>query len=164
MNCAPTISAEDFKNIHNAKCDLVGILKSLDGIIHPSLQNRLEIVVEKLNEGLKSAYEQDDAAFSAAENHIASVERELGGMKSVWSMFEVKDLRAPHPWKNHRTISYQGWGDVEVKVAIPGPLWSDLWLAAEQAIEKSGDDHHIFIEGFTPSPSNATELHLSTGS
>lgn len=164
MLCEPTLSAEDFKNVHNAKCELISVLESLKGVIHPSLYSRFESGIEMLNKGLKSAYDQEDALYHASENHIAEVENELGGMRSIWSMHEVKDLRAAHPWPNHTTLSYQGWGEREVVIHIPGPLWKDLWLAAEQAIERSGDSHHIFIESFSQHPSRPTELRLGTGS
>jgi hypothetical protein len=39
----------------------------------------------------------------------------------------------------------------------------DLWVAAEAAIERSGDTHHVFIEAFIPS-NVAGVLVLSTGS
>lgn len=163
MNCSPTLSAEDFKNVHNGKCELHGILQSLEGVVHPNVTARLKKAIELINLGLESAYEQDDAAYKKASDHINEVEQELGGMKSIWSMYEIKDLRARHPWADGTIVTYQGWGDVEVKVRIDGPLWTDVWRAADKAIRQSGDNHHIFIEGFTQSQ-NPAEIVLSTGS
>lgn len=161
--CEPILSVEDIKNVHNAKCELMSVLRSMEGIIHPSLYARFESGIELLNKGLKSVYDQENAAYLAFEEHITDVKNELGGMQSVWSLSEVKDLRALHPWPNHRTLSYSGWGD-HVVVHIAGPLWKDLWVAGEEAIQKSGDGHHIFIEAFSQHPSNPTELVLVTGS
>jgi hypothetical protein len=80
-------------------------------------------------------------------------------------MYEVKDLRTAHPWPEHTILTYQGMSEVgEVKVRIEGPLWTDLWKAADQAIKLSGDGHHIFIEDFTQSKTRDFELCLSTGS
>jgi hypothetical protein len=164
MNCSPTLSADDFKNVHNGKCELHGILQSLEGVAHPKLVERLEKAIELINIGLKSAYDQDDAAYQSASSHAEEVGAEIGA-KSIWSMYEIKDLRTPTPFKNHTILSYQGMGDTgEVKVRIEGPLWSDLWKAADEAIIRSGDGHHIFIEDFTQSKTRDFELCLSTGS
>lgn len=164
MNCSPTLTAAEFSDVHNAKCELHGIMQSIEGIVHPRVSERLLKAIELLNTGLKSAYDQDEAAFQSSESHFEEVERELGGMKSIWSMHEIKDLRAPHPYPEHTIVSYQGWGEGEVKVSIDGPLWSDLWKAADQAIKLSGDGHHIYIEDFTQSKTRDFELCLSTGS
>jgi len=165
MNCSPTLSAEDFSNVHNGKCELHSILQQIEGTVHPRVTERLQKAIDLINAGLKSAYEQDDAAYQSAEKHINEVEQELGGLKTIWSMYEVKDLRAPHPWPEHTILTYQGMSEVgEVKVRIEGPLWSDLWKAADQAIIRSQDGHHIFIEDFTQSKTRDFELVLSTGS
>jgi hypothetical protein len=47
--------------------------------------------------------------------------------------------------------------------SIPGPRWLDLWVAADAAIQASGDLHHRFLEYFTAGD-HPTELHLATGS
>lgn len=164
MNVSPVLTAEEFKDVHNAKCELHGILQSIEGVVHQKVADRLKKAIDLLNKGLKSAYDQDEVAYNAAEAHYREVEQELGGLESVWSMNEVKDLRAPHPWPEHQLISYQGWGEGEVKVRIEGPLWKDLWVAADKAILASGDTHHIFIEGFYQSKTRDLELVLSCGS
>jgi hypothetical protein len=164
MNCSPTLTAEDFKDVHNAKCELHGILQSIEGVVHPRFTERLQKAIDLLNKGLAAAYEQDEAAYDAAEAHFEEVEKELGGLKSIWSMHEIKDLRAPHPWPEIKTLSYQSWGKDEVKVSIDGLLWKDLWVAADNAIKASRNNHHIFIENFTPSETSDFELVLSCGS
>jgi hypothetical protein len=163
MNCSPTLSSQEFSDVHNAKCELHGLLQSIEGVVHPKIEERLKKAIALFDKGLKSAYEQDDAAFTSASNHFDEVSEELG-MKTIWSMHEVKDLRTPHPWPEHIILSYQGMFDGEVKVRIEGPLWTDLWRAADKAIASSGDGHHIFIEDFTQSKTRDLELCLSTGS
>jgi hypothetical protein len=164
MNCSPTLTAAEFSDVHNAKCELHGLLQAMEGVVHPRLEARLKKAIELLDKGLKSAYEQDEAAFSAASNHFDEVSEELG-MKTIWSMHEVVNLHANHPWPDHTILSYEGMGDVgEVKVRIEGPTWADLWVAADKAILQSGDGHHIFIEDFTQSKTRDFELCLSTGS
>lgn len=164
MNCSPILTAAEFSDVHNAKCELHGILQSMEGVVHPKIEERLKKAIELLNKGLANAYDQDEAAYQASETHFEEVERELGGLKSIWSMHEIKDLRASHPWPEHQLVTYQGWGEGEVKVRIEGPLWKDLWVAADKAILASGDGHHIFIEGFSQSKTRDFELCLSTGS
>lgn len=163
MNCSPTLTAAEFSDVHNAKCELHGLLQSIEGVVHPKIEARLKAAIALFDKGLATAYEQDELAFRTASDHFDQVSEELG-MKTIWSMHEVKDMHAPHPWPEHQIVTYQG-GDVgEVKVSIEGLTWADLWVAADKAIRQSGDGHHIFIEDFTQSKTRDLELCLSTGS
>jgi hypothetical protein len=50
-----------------------------------------------------------------------------------------------------------------VSAPIEGPLWVDLYRAADQCIQASGDSHHSFIEDFMRELDQA-KLLLTTGS
>lgn len=164
MNCSPTLTAEEFSNVHNAKCQLHSVLQDINGIVHPRIEQRLQEAIALLDSGLASAYDQDEAAAAKSSAHFDEVSEKLG-VKSIWSMYEVSDMYAPHPWPHHKILAYSDhWGDGEVKVYIDGPTWADLWVAADRAIKASGDGHHIFIEDFTQSKTRDFELCLSTGS
>jgi hypothetical protein len=82
---------------------------------------------------------------------------------SMWSIYDgVNDPTELSPYEG-KTMSYMdNWGE-PVEVTLPnGPLsWLQLWEAADKCIKQSGDNHHIFIEGFRK---NGGILELITGS
>ena len=55
------------------------------------------------------------------------------------------------------------WGDETISVDIGGnKTWLDLWKCAEKCINKSEDDHHIFVERFIHNGHGVVKLY--TGS
>lgn len=164
MHVSPTLTAEEFKDLHNAKCELHGIMQTMDGVVHPSLQTRFEKALAKINAALKHAYELDDAVIEAKSEHYNAVAAEHR-FDTIWSMDEVSDLNAKHPYAGATHVHYsQHWGQATVLVPIEGDTWVDLWKAAEKAIQESSDNHHIFIENFKPFDNQPEFLNLSTGS
>jgi len=155
MNCSPTLSAEDFGKLHNAKCELHAVLQSLEGVVHDRLYARFSKALADLEASLAGAYAQDEKVFDERSTHYRSVSDELNAM-SIWSMYEVEDLRQPHPYAGAEVVRYLG-----KTVQISGTTYVDLFRAADQAIRLSGDGHHVFIECFSQ---NGFALELSTGS
>lgn len=89
--------------------------------------------------------------------------KEANGFVSMWSMYDgVNDVEEPSPYKARTMVYKNHWGE-PVEATLPeGKLtWLDLWKAADKCIKESGDDHHIFIEGFRQ---NGGMLELVTGS
>jgi hypothetical protein len=162
MNCSPTLTAKEFSDIHNAKCELNGILQAMEGVVHPTLQERLEKVLEKINKALENAYKLDEEAYERKSAHYDKISEEHG-FKSIWSVHEVDDLNAPFAGAATHLIYTDHWGKEPVEVPINGNTWVDLWRAAETAIKQSGDTHHVFIEAFIPGVKPGF-LVLSTGS
>jgi hypothetical protein len=161
MFCSPTLTAEEFKQIHNALCELRGISSSLEETIHPAMLSKLQSAVGEITKGLKGAYVQDDRAYTSKTEHFEKVQEELG-VSAIWSMYEVDDLNAPHPFEGAKEVVYRShWGPKPVHVAINGLTWAALYVAADAVIRDSGDTHHIFIEHFARS---GDSLILSTGS
>ena len=149
MNCSPTLTAEEFKTIHNTLWAMQ--YDGMDAVTG----------AEKIREALKGAYEQDNNAFELKSDHYEKVQQDLG-LSAIWSMFEVEDLGARHPFEGAQTLVYsEHWGVKAMRVPINGLTWAALYVAANAAIRDSGDDHHMFIEHFTQ---NGDELILSTGS
>jgi len=164
MNIAPQLTAKEFGDLHNAKCELHGILSSMDGMIHPKLQERFEAAIAKINAALKNAYEQDEAVSERRSAHYDKV-AEDNGFNTIWSVDEVDDLYMPHPFEGVTHVRYsEHWGNSDVTVPIKGNTWVDLWRSAETAINESGDNHHIFIEDFKVADYRPDFLHLTTGS
>ena len=165
MNCSPTLTAEEFKTIHNALCDLDSVTRHLEDVLKPELFVKLAKAARNIREGLEGAYEQDHQAFDRKSKHFDAVKDQLGLKHSEWSIYEVEDMNERHPFAGAGTVTYKDhWGDKPVSVAINGLTWNALWVAADACIRDSGDQHHVFIERLRPSKEDPTVLFLSTGS
>ena len=165
MNCAPTLTAEEFKTIHNALWELDRVTQQLEDILKPDLYVKLARAAGTIREGLAGAYEQDDKAFSRKSRHYDSIKNELGLSHSEWSIYEVEDLGDRHLFQGATKVAYRDhWGDKQVECQINGLSWAALWVAANACVRDSGDAHHVYIEGFRPSQDRPEVLIMSTGS
>lgn len=153
MNCNPTLTAEEFKIIHNTLWELE--YQGLDG----------RVGAERIREALKNAYAQDNRAFEQKHDQYRHWQEHYG-LKSMWSLYEVDNMTICHPYKDAEYVVYdEHWGDGgEVVRKIEGRDWNALYRAADSAIQASGDTHHTFIESFTPIEGRPGHLRLSTGS
>ena len=150
-----TLSAEDFKTIHNTLYDLRGLAQRMETSMVKV--EEVERIIASFEQGLADAYTQDEIAFDDKMDYFQAYGDEHD-INSIWSMFElpVGCFDLPHPYLSDSFIVY-GRGHVPVL----GPTWGDVYRAADCAIRNSGDDHHIFIEGFRV---EGNQLHMSTGS
>ena len=165
MNCSPTLTAEEFKTIHNALCDLDSITRQLEDVLKPELYTKLAKSARKIREGLAGAYDQDDKAYSRKSRHYDSVKSELGLKNSEWSVFEVENLSERHPFEGADRVVYRNhWGERPVSSSINGLTWAALWVAADACIRDSEDEHHVFIEDFRFDSKEPRTLVLVTGS
>ena len=154
MNCSPTLTAEEFKTIHNSLYYL--------NCLH---NEKVDEIVERMREALKGAYEQDDQAFDTKHDHYSDVKNQLGLDNSAWSIFDVDNLSNRHPFEGADRVVYRDhWGNKPVSCSINGLTWAALWVAADACIRDSGDGHHIYIEHFTPDEEDPRTLYLTTGS
>ena len=158
MVIGANLTPEEFKAAHNALCDLRAVKDQMGEILHPRITDRLCRAIEGLEEAFATAYKAEDDLFEKLRNMFDAAET-ANGFKSTWSIYEAGDLEASHPYLGATTLSYS-----ERTVAIEGGRWLDLWKAADRAIRMSGDEHHIFIEGFKPRDEDPSVLVLSTGS
>jgi hypothetical protein len=166
MNCAPTLTTDEFKTIHNALCDLDSITRQLEDILKPELYTKLAKSARKIREGLAGAYKQDDDAFSRKSRHYDSVKSELGLKNSEWSEYDVDNMSDRHPFEGVERVVYEShWGeDGPTSSTINGLTWAALWVAADACIRDSGDEHHVFIEQFRVRKEDPKTLVLYTGS
>ena len=165
MNVSPTITADDFKTIHNAVCDLDSVCQHLEDVLKPELYLKLVKAKNKIREGLADAYDQDHKAFSRKSRHFDAVKAELGLKNSEWSIYEVDNMSDRHPFEGADRVVYKNhWGSEPVQCYVNGLTWAALWVAADACIRDSGDEHHVFIEQFEPSNDDPRTLILSTGS
>jgi hypothetical protein len=117
-------------------------------------------IIEGFQMGLKDAYDQDSSSFDRKMDYYNEFKRD-NGLQAIWSIFEIEEggFFDLHPWQGAEVLVYHG-----NTVKIQGPTWADLYRAADQAIEESGDDHHCFIEGFGRYATDNSILELTTGS
>ena len=153
MNCNPTLTAEEFKVIHNTLWDLE--YRGLDG----------KVGAERIRAALKGAYEQDNQAFDQKHAQYRHWQ-EHHGLKSIWSLYQVESMTQLHDYGDAEYVVYdEHWGNGgEVVRRIEGHDWLSLYRAADSAIRASGDTHHCFIEAFTPIADKPGHLRLHTGS
>lgn len=153
MNCNPTLTAEEFKVIHNTLWDLE--YRGLDG----------KVGAERIRAALKGAYEQDNQAFDQKHAQYRHWQ-EHHGLKSIWSLYQVESMTQLHDYGDAEYVVYdEHWGNGgEVVRRIEGHDWLSLYRAADSAIRASGDTHHCFIESFTPIADKPGHLRLHTGS
>ena len=145
MNTSVTLTAEEFSRIHNALC------------FAPN--KGLEATVEAIRAALSSAYRQEEQEFDRKHDYYRQWQDE-NQLRAIWSIYDIPmhGFLSNHPWPSDVFVCYQGgW-----HVPVFGPTWGDVYRAADWAIRNSGDEHHIFIEGFELR--NGNELHLTTGS
>ena len=156
MNCSPTLSAEEFKVLHNTLWDLSRIDDT-----------RVQALVERIRKvALKGAYEQDHRAFETKHDYYSEYQRGHG-LRAIWSIFEldVGGFDQVDPFKGATHVEYADhWGGTTVVEEITGPTWGDLYRAADRCIQRSGDAHHVFIEAFRPVAEKPQILRLTTGS
>ncbi len=163
MNCDVTLKADEFKQLHNGLWELDCMVEKLvNGNVYEG--QKLATIAKTLRDSLVSAYEQDNRAFERKHDLYDSVRKDLG-LRAFWSIYEVNDLSDRHPFEGADRVVYKDhWGQEPVSISVNGLTWAALYVAADAAIRDSGDDHHVFIERFTPSKEDPRTLLLSTGS
>jgi hypothetical protein len=158
-----TITKEEFKNVTNGVWEIRHAIERLDGIISDDFMTKLNAGLNKLELGLDSVRAQDQTDFDSKFEHYDTV-RESLGLDTTWSVYEVDDLNDRHPYLSAVTLRYENnWG-TPVEKGIVGATWAALFVAANACIRDSGDNHHTFIEQFTPGKDDASVLLLTTGS
>jgi len=156
---AVTLSGRDFSTIHNTLCDLRGVVQKMT---HSMVKvEEVQRIVEQFESGLRDAYAQDNSAFDSKMDYYRQFQHN-NGLRAIWSIYELPlhGFLQDHPYRGALTLSYQGHA-----VPILGQTWADLYRAADDVIRRSGDGHHIFIEGFYRwAKSDDSILGLTTGS
>lgn len=150
MNCDVTLKADEFKTLHNS-------LYYLDCLGNEKVSE----LVETIRGALSGAYDQERKDFDLKSEHYNQVKSEIGA-RSIWSIYEVADLDQLHSYPSGLFVVYKDhWGNEPQHCAIYGNTWRDLYRAADNCIRNSGDEHHVFIEGFRL---DGDKLILTTGS
>ena len=147
MLTSPTLTAEEFKVIHNALCY--------------ARADNVEETVSTIRGALARAYSEENRTFDGKMDHFTEVQQSEGFV-SVWSDYDVVDMYSAHPYPADAVVVYDTYDSEPVRSPVRGAAWRDVYRAADIAIRESGDRHHIFIEKFDLK--NGNELHMWTGS
>jgi hypothetical protein len=158
MNTAVTLTADEFKVLHNSLYDL-------NQLAYYHHVPKVEEIVERIRKvALKSAYEQENQDFDRKHREYRHWQQHYG-LRSTWSLYQVSLMTTCHPYTDAEYVVYdEHWGDKEVVVEIDGKDWNALYRAADAAIQQSGDSHHCFIESFSTVEDKPGHLRLHTGS
>ena len=158
MNTAVTLTADEFKVLHNSLYDL-------NQLAHYHHVPKVEEIVERIRRvALKSAYEQENQDFDRKHRAYQHWQQHYG-LRSTWSLYQVNHMTTCHAYEDATHVVYdEHWGDKEVVVPIEGKDWNALYRAADAAIRESGDGHHCFIESFSAVEDRPGHLRLHTGS
>ncbi len=165
MNYSPTLSADEFRDIHNALCDLDSVAQSLEDVLRPEKYLRLIRARDAIRGALKNAYELEREVSDRRYRYYDDIQKEMK-FRTDWSIYSVDSMYDEHPYTAAEALLYKDhWGEKHMSAKIEGNRWIDLWRAADECIRNSGDNHHMFIEAFTPyNKGDNTVLVLSTGS
>ena len=87
-------------------------------------------------------------SFTDEKYNLYNEYAERCGHHAIWSIYEVTDFDAPSSITATTLVYADHWGErpVELKLPCGNKTWGDLYTAADWAIMKSGDTHHVFIE------------------
>jgi hypothetical protein len=86
-----------------------------------------------------------------------------GFTASMWSYRKVM-FGEPHVFPGRTEMWHRSWNDPEpLCEPIPGPLWLDIWKAADRLIARSRNHDHRFIEGLRQDANDPRRLILVTG-
>jgi len=159
-----TLTRGQWTRLHNALC----AAEAKAGHLFEVLKDGGEGIaaLRSVREALAPAYAQDEEAFDRQHIYFESF-REANGLKAIWSIYELDEhgFLDLHPFEGATHVVYDShWAEHDVETEIKGSTWADLYRAADAAIQQSGDNHHVFIEHFTPIRDRPGYLRLSTGS
>ena len=160
------LNREQWKNLHNALCGAEREAGSLFSVLKDGGEGLAAL--KSVRDALAPAYAQDSEAFDRQFGYFRQVQED-NGFRAMWSLYDETDQGSfdlPHPYTGATHVVYtQHWGTVsDLEVPIQGDTWLDLYRAANEAIERSNDTHHIYIERFDAVEDKPGYLGLVTGS
>jgi hypothetical protein len=160
------LNREQWKRLHNALCAAEQEAGGLFAVLKDGGEGL--VALKSVREALAPAYAQDHEAFERQFDYFRQVQ-EANKFRAMWSLYDETDWGSfdeLHPYTNATHVAYTNhWGTAsDIAVPIGGATWLDLYRAADEAIERSNDTHHIYIERFEPLEDKPGYLGLSTGS
>lgn len=156
---------EDIDNLQSVCSTLDYLVSKLKPLLSESLVNDLKearvLAKTTLEKHTKLENEYQNKVFDA----LYKISEEHNLVNSRWSISEVEpeDFDKPFSDKPVKSISYNG-----NTITLPGNgkmiTWLDAWKYADQLIQDSEDEHHIFIEDFMEDNRQSGHFEVTTGS
>lgn len=154
-------SIETLEPIYSTLNHLVRKLNPLfSEAIMTDLKEALNIARSSLEKHKNLEAQYQEKVFAALDKIV-----EENNFISVWSISEVapEDMDKPFSDNPVKSINYNG-----NSVSFPGIgkkiTWLEAWKHADQLIQDSEDEHHIFIEDFTEDNNKSGHFLITTGS
>ena len=142
------ISVEQLDTMLTSVWELTDSIDELKKILNPHIVDELIRTRDQMSHLLKEIRDQHKDEFDRKIDYFTEVAKSEG-FTSEWSMFEVDDLDAEHPYKAAKSVTYDNhWGSDVVVKEIHGVTWKDLYSAADACIRASKDTYHRGIVGF----------------
>lgn len=155
------LTDKEFIQAWNAELALRHEIDQMEEMLARPIIERLRKAQNQMRNALARAMKARDDEQDNRRKHYESMQKILK-VGSIWSMYEVAYLEDKLPY-NATDLEYQGLS----KDISHCKTWLDLWEVADELMTESGDDHHIFIEGFHEVDSGTGTgkvLELQTGS
>lgn len=163
---SPALTEQQTKQLESLYPELSSIINALEPVVADPLMKRLKAIQETFAQVFEERWEEEedeaDRIYEAFNNMA-----DENNFTSVWTITEVKpeDMNTPFSKKAVKSITYESWGETQV-IKFEGKgkkiTWLEAWKYAEQLINQSGDEDHIFIEDFVEVKPG--HYSLSTGS
>ncbi len=122
--------------------------------------------VNRKHQGKKKKQAKTSAQFPRVFHALQQFEiRRQNGFRSIWLIYEVKDMNYRHPYGDITQMEY-GYADFdEVVVPVRGPTCLDLYRAAEKVLLRTCGQEFLdacpdHIEGFSVNPVISKRLTL----
>ncbi len=160
-----TEKSKEVEVLMNSNVALHGIIQHMEGVVHPRFIEALTKMQAEIEEVLKPHYAAENDAWEKEQEKINKIQEE-NKIRSIWSVSKVKSDDMNKKTPEISEIIYESWGPTQVhKFDKPKKItWLDFWKIADELIMKSGDDHHVFVEGISPVKGKPGVYKMYTGS
>lgn len=139
-----SLSKEDFRNIHNALCDVRNAQSRLSDVLNDSLSNQLSKAIVKFEQGLENVYQQDSKHFDDISEQASTIAKEYD-LKTIWSVYDIKSLQDVYPHKASILSGRYNGKTVDIILEDRFYRYDELYVLIDKMIREL-DDYHIFIE------------------
>jgi hypothetical protein len=147
---------EEIRRIDSARNHIFDLVEDLSNVIADKYVDELCSISSDLENAMLRFLDADHEAFKERMDYWDSV-RADHKFKAVWSMYRIgNDCMAPvtkelhEAYNNGAPLHYEdiavSFGELTYLNNVP--TWLDFYAAADRAIFRSGDEHHLYIEDF----------------
>ena len=150
---------EEIRRINSARNHIFDLVEDLSDVVADKYVDELCSISSDLENAMLRFFDADREAFKERMDYWDSV-RADHNFKAVWSMYRIgNDCMAPvtkelqEAYNNGASLHYQditvSFGELRKSLCVDNvPTWLDFYAAADRAIFRSGDEHHLYIEDF----------------